>query len=345
MGKETGSFPELRHTLETSTAWAWARGSEVSIVTPFHSHLRGRTVVCFTEKETNTQGSRRWPKTPQLTRAEGRSQACLDSQAHPLPTARCPRFLGVPHFRGWSGVLFFRETPNLSFLHQLNFIQSPRILCSMCPCDFRASLGQWWTSEDGLAPLSSAWGLPCAISHGMCILTFWPYPQGSCTPHCGPLGACPVTQFSSVAQSCPILCDPMDCKHTRPPRPSPTPGVYSNSCPLSRWCHPTISSSVIPFSSSISSSCLQSFPASGSFPMSPLFTSSGQSIGVSASASVLPMNIQVLFPLGLIGLISLQSKELSRVFSNNTVQKHQFFSTQLSLWSNSHTCTGLLEKL
>ena len=102
-------------------------------------------------------------------------------------------------------------------------------------------------------------------------------------------------------------------QHARPPCPSPAPGVHPNSCPLNRWCHPTISSSVIPFSS-----CSQSFPASGSCQMSQFFTSGGQSIGVSASASVLPMNIQYWFPLGLTGLISLQSKELSRVFSNTT---------------------------
>ena len=107
---------------------------------------------------------------------------------------------------------------------------------------------------------------------------------------------------------------------------SSTPGVYSNSCPLSRWYHPTISSSVIPFSS-----CLQFFSASGSFPMSQFFPSDGQSIGVSASASVLPMNIQDWFPLGWTSWNSLQSKGLSRVFSNTTVQKHEFFSTQLSL--------------
>ena len=117
---------------------------------------------------------------------------------------------------------------------------------------------------------------------------------------------------------------PHELHHTRPPCPSPTPGVYSNSCPLSRWCHPTIS--VIPFSSR-----LQSFPASGSFPMSQFFIPGGQSIGVSASTSVLPMNIQDWFPLGWTGWISLQSKGLSRVFSNTTVQKHQFFGTQLSL--------------
>ena len=128
-------------------------------------------------------------------------------------------------------------------------------------------------------------------------------------------------------------------QHARLPCPSPTTGACSNSCPSSRWCHPTISSSVIPFSS-----CLQSFPASGFFPISQFFASCGQSIGVSASASVLPINTQDWFPLGWTGLIFLQSKGLSRVFSNTTVQKHQFFGAQLSLWSNSHIHTWLLEK-
>ena len=130
---------------------------------------------------------------------------------------------------------------------------------------------------------------------------------------------------------------PHGLQHARLPCPPPTPGVYSNSCPSSWWCHPTISSSVIPFSS-----CLQSFPAKESFPMSQFFTSGGQSVG--ASASVLPINIQDRFPLGWTGWIALQSKGLSRVFSNTTVQKHQFFSTQLSLWSNSHIHTWPLEK-
>ena len=111
----------------------------------------------------------------------------------------------------------------------------------------------------------------------------------------------------------------------------------TNSCPLSQWCHPTILSSVVPFSSHP-----QSFPASGSFPMSQLFTLDDQSIGVSSSASVLPMNIQGWFSLGSTGLISLLSKGLSRVFSSTTVQKHQFFCAQPSLWSNSHICTWLL---
>ena len=114
-------------------------------------------------------------------------------------------------------------------------------------------------------------------------------------------------------------------QHARPPCPSPTPRIYSNLYPLSWWCHPTISSSVVPFS------CLQSFPASGSFQMSQFFVSGGQSIGVSASASVLPMNIQDWFPLGWTDWISLQSKGLWRVFSNTTFPKHQFFGPQLSL--------------
>ena len=141
--------------------------------------------------------------------------------------------------------------------------------------------------------------------------------------------------FQSVPQSCPTL-RPQGLLHTRLPCPSPTPRACSNSCPSSRWCHPTIPSSVIPFSR------LQSFPASGSFTMSQFFASGGQSIG--ASASVLPMNIQDLFTLGLTGLISLQSKGLSRVFSNTTVQNHQFFGAQLSFLSNSHIHTWLLEK-
>ena len=131
-------------------------------------------------------------------------------------------------------------------------------------------------------------------------------------------------QFCSVAQSCLTLCDPMNC--SMPPCPSPAPGVYSNSCLLSRWCHPAILSFVIPFSSR-----LQSLPASESFPVSQLFTSGGQSIGVSASASVLPMNTQEWSTLGWTGWISLQSKGLSRVFSNITVQKHQLLGAQLSV--------------
>ena len=147
-----------------------------------------------------------------------------------------------------------------------------------------------------------------------------------------------ISDHSSVQFSRSVRSDslqPQELQHTRPPCPSTTPGAYSNSCLSSWWCHPTISSSAVPFSSS-----LQSFPAAVSFPMSQFFASGGQRIG----ASVLPMNIQDKFPLELTGLISLQSKGLSRVFSNTTVQKHQFLSTQLIIWSNSHIHTRLLEK-
>ena len=140
-------------------------------------------------------------------------------------------------------------------------------------------------------------------------------------------------QFSSVAQVMSNFLQPHEPQHARPPCPSPTPRVHPNPSPSSRWCHPTISSSVVPFS------CLQSFPASGSFQMSQHFASGGQSIGVSASASVIPMNIQDWSALGLNGWISLQSKRFSRVFSNTTVQQHQFFSAQL--FFNSPTLTSI----
>ena len=149
-----------------------------------------------------------------------------------------------------------------------------------------------------------------------------------------------VLTFSSVQSLSHIwLFAPHGLQHARLPCPSSTPRVCSNSYPSSQWCHPTISSSVVPFSS-----CLQSFPASGSFPRSQSFPSGGQSIRGSASALVLPMNIQDWFPLGLTGLISLQSKGLSRVFSNTTVQKHQFFGAQPSSQSNSHIHTWPQEK-
>ena len=142
----------------------------------------------------------------------------------------------------------------------------------------------------------------------------------------------------SVAKSCPTL-QSHGLQHIRLLCTSLSPGDCSNSCPLSRWCYITITSSAIPFSS-----CLQSFPASGSFPMSWLFVSGGQNIAASASASVLPMNIQDWFPLGSTGLIFLLSKGLSRVFSSTTIWKHQFFSAQLSSQSNSYIHTRLLEK-
>ena len=142
--------------------------------------------------------------------------------------------------------------------------------------------------------------------------------------------------------SCSVVSNslwPHESQHARPPCPSPTPGVYPNSCPSGCWCHPAISSDAFPVSS-----LFQSFPASGSFPMSQFFAWGGQIIGVSALASVLPMNTQDWSPLGWTGWISLQSRGLSRVFSNTTVQKHQFFGTQLSLQSISHIHTWPLEK-
>ena len=145
----------------------------------------------------------------------------------------------------------------------------------------------------------------------------------------------------SLLFSCSIMSNslqPHGLQHSKLPCPSPSLRVASNSCPLSWWGHPTISSSVVPFS------CPQSCTASRSFPMNWLFAWGGQSIGASVSPLVLPMNIQGWFPLGLAGLISLPSKGLSRVFSSTTVQKHQFFNAQPSLWSNSHFHTWLLEE-
>ena len=149
-------------------------------------------------------------------------------------------------------------------------------------------------------------------------------------------------QFNSVQFSHSVVSDSLrshESQHTRPPCPSPTPGVHSNPCPSSRWCHPAISSRVIPFSS-----CPQSLPASGSFPMNQLFAWGDQSTGILTLASVLPKNTQDWSPLEWTGWISLQSMGLSRVFSKTTVQKHQFFSTQLSSQSTSHIHTWLLEK-
>ena len=205
-----------------------------------------------------------------------------------------------------------------------------------------------------------AWEVPCTGEHFFCwwFYTHWgaattllPSGQKSGSPkdtsglELGKENGFPGPgnlKLTSFQFNCSVVSNSLQShglQHTRLPCPLPTPGAYLNSCPSRWWCHPTISSSVVPISS-----CLQSFPASGSFPMSQFFISCGQSIGVSASASVLPMNIQDWFPLGLTGWVSLQSKGLSRVFSNTAVQKHQFFGAQLSLWSNSHTHTWLLEK-
>ena len=160
--------------------------------------------------------------------------------------------------------------------------------------------------------------------------------------HQAPLSMGWYTQFSSVQSSCSVMSHslwPHESQHTRPPCPSPTPRVHSDSQPSSQWCHPAISSSVVPFSS-----CPQSLPASESFPMSQLFTWGGQSTGVSTLASYLPKKSQGWSPSEWTGWISLQSKGLSKVFSNTTVQKHQFFSAQLSSQSNSHIHTWPQEK-
>ena len=182
---------------------------------------------------------------------------------------------------------------------------------------------QWWSGKH-------AGGNNCGSPH----LTGQ---QKAQSPHCWWEHETALSQFSRSVVSDSLW--PNEPQHTRPPCPSPTPRVYPNPCPLCRLCHPTISSSVVPFSSSP-----QSFPASGSFQMSQLFTWGSQNIGVSASASVLLVNTQDWSPLGWTGWISLQSKGLSRVSSNITVQKHQFFGAQLSSQSNSHIHTWLLEK-
>ena len=148
-----------------------------------------------------------------------------------------------------------------------------------------------------------------------------------------------VIWWCSVVKLCLTLCDPMDCSTPRVLCPPLSTTLCSNSCPLSQWCSPTISPLPPPFSF-----CLQSFLASGSFPMSQRFASGGQNIGASASASVFPMNTEDWFPLGLTGVTSLHSKGLSRLISSITIQKYQFFGTKPSLWSNSHTYTWLLEK-
>ena len=168
-----------------------------------------------------------------------------------------------------------------------------------------------WNDEPLLDPERAQCGLPCV--HGGCFRES-------------------LLAFSSVQSLSYVrLLRPHEPQHARAPCPLPTPRVHPNPCPLSQWWHPTILSFVVPFSS-----CPQSFPTSGSFPMNQLFTSGGQSIGISASAPVLPMNTQDWSPLGWTGWISLQSKGLSRVFSNITIQKHQFFGAQLSSQSNSH---------
>ena len=171
------------------------------------------------------------------------------------------------------------------------------------------------------------------MDHGVCL--------NVCCCFCSPNNIFQFYRYRSVQFSCSVVSDslqPHESQHARPPWPSPTPRVHLNPCPSSRWCHPAISSSVVPFSS-----CPQSLTASKSFPMSQLFAWGGQSSRVSALASFLPKNTQD-WSLGWTGWISLQSKGLSRVLSKTTIQKHQFFSTQLSSQSNFHIHTWLLEK-
>ena len=213
-------------------------------------------------------------------------------------------------FCGWSLLIFLKHTNKFASVKELAYFKhrgsglewwrDPCIVTSASPGHW--SLGGW----AAFFRKSSDLGVVLCSEHPVKLI-----PYGICI-------------CCSVAQSCPTLCDPHELQLSRLPCPSQSPRVCSDSWLLSWWWHPTISSSVVPFS------CLQSFPASGSFPVSWLFASCGQIIG--ASASVLPMNIQNWFPLG---LISLLSKSLSRVFSSTTVQKHQFFRAQPSLWSNS----------
>ena len=188
---------------------------------------------------------------------------------------------------------------------------------------------------------------PVTAVHLVATTATHPLPPPLCLPdslhpHLSPQQVLVPTWFSSIQFSCSVMSDslrPHELQHARPPCPSPTPGIHSDSRPSSQWCHPATSSSVVSFYS-----CPQSLSASESFPMSQLFAWGGQSTGVSALASFLPKNTQGWSPLEWTGVISLQSKGLSRVFSNITVQKHQFFGAQLSSQSNAHIHTGLLEK-
>ena len=249
-----------------------------------------------------------------------------------------PRGLGSPtvqrvshslrsHHGWWRGPLFKHALPISSLHHTVSWLlwrDGMRFLASVSP--------RWLSICHLLGPQLSCRG----------SLTWLAYPFVRKLETQKLLGATwDCIDDKLLLFSCSVVSDslqPQGLQHTRLPCPSPSPGACPNACPLSRWCHPTISSSVVPFSS-----CLQSFPASGSFLMSQLFESHGRSIGASASASALPMNIQDWFPLGLTSLISLQAKGLSRVFSNTTVLKHHFFNAQPSLWSSCHVCTWLCQ--
>ena len=190
----------------------------------------------------------------------------------------------------------------------------------------------------GIKTQGGIWLILSMVFVGLFVRALWPHSLVESKDEVDSL----LIKGISVQFSCSVVSNslrPHESQNTRPPCPSSTPRVRSNSCPSSLWCHPAISSCVVPFSS-----CSQSLPASEFFPMSQLFTWGGQSIGDSASASVLPMNTQVWSPLGWTGWVSLESKGLSRVFSNTTVQKHQFFGAQLSSQFNSHIHTWPLEK-
>ena len=208
--------------------------------------------------------------------------------------------------------------------------------CCLCSSSWiNYSSFVWW--QKCFLSFKTAFENTISSSCFVCIL--WWQGSNSHNQHC--LNFESHQRISSVQFSCSVMSDslrPHESQHTRPPCPSQTPGVYSNTCPSSWWCHQAISSSFIPFS------CPQSLPGSGTFPMSQLFVWGGQSIGVSASVSVLPMNTQDWSPLGWTGWISLLSKGLSRVFSNTPVRNHQFFGAQLSSESNSHIHTWPLEK-
>ena len=197
----------------------------------------------------------------------------------------------------------------------------------------------WWPGVGDLSRRAAASRSACRLGSGRGARS-----EKSCwivSPHQPPCiwSLCLRLLCCLVAKSCLTLCDSVDCSTPGSLCPSLSSGVFSDSCPLTQRCYLTVLSSTVPFSF-----CLQSFPAAGSFQVRWLFASGGQRIRASALASVLPMNIQDWFLLRLTGLISLLSKGLSRVFSSTTIQKHQFFSAQSSLWSYSHICTWLLEK-
>ena len=260
-----------------------------------------------------------------------------------------------PHFIkvfSWDFILFFVCYIRVSVLSCIQLFVTPWTVARQAPLSTEFSTQGCWSRlpfptlgdlpDPGVEPMPLVSlalagrfvSLFLTLSVGFCAFDEWP-PFPVLLEFCREVE--PSVQFSHSVVSNSLR--PHESQHARSPCPSQTPWVYSNPCPWRRWCHPALSSSVVTFSS-----CPQSLSASGSFPMSQLFTWGGQSIGVSASASVLPMNTQDWSPLEWTGWISLQSKGLSRVFSNTTVQKHQFFGAQLSSQSNSHIHMWPLEK-